>query len=77
MGEVILSIYLIISIFVVLIHSLNFIIRNRITKGDVVLFILFPLSLILVILVYLQEWMLKNINKFKITKWLKEPIGKE
>ncbi|MBN1074669.1 hypothetical protein DVV91_09980 [Clostridium botulinum] len=77
MGEVIISIYLIISIFVVLIHSLYFLVRDTITKGDILIFIFFPLSLITIISVHLIWWLLKNINKSKITKWLQEPLRKE
>lgn len=75
--------YLILSFFIATIHSFIYfgrsILRDKTitTRADVLFFILFPLTLIIFIFILLLGILLVKIKKSKITKWLKEPIGKE
>ncbi|HBJ1650895.1 TPA: hypothetical protein LA460_000114 [Clostridium botulinum] len=82
MGDFLLG-YLIVSFFIAIIHSFDFMARNVIydkvviTRADILFFTLFPLTLMLLIIIFVADLVFENMKKSKIIKWFKEPLRKE
>ncbi|NFH00729.1 hypothetical protein FC831_10460 [Clostridium botulinum] len=75
--------YLILSSCIAGVHSICYATRIIIcektitTRFDVLFFILFPLTLIMIMFIFLMVYLLENIKKSKIIEWLQEPLRKE